>query len=165
MEQTVAHISWGAIVGGVLLILLGAYLAMYQVLPNAVGDVVSQAVVAYSSPAFLNWLRLLGILIAVRGAYLVGTSFVPSGTLAGQVVGLGNEMLSALAIPLLLWLRKHVDLIPIVSIWNRQVHVTAPAENLARILRWALTAVIVLMIVGIVAALFKLLTGQGMDRT
>ena len=161
MGQSTVHISWGALVGGVLLILFGCYLALYKVLSGVVGDVLSKALVAYSSPAFLNWLRLLGILTAVRGVYLVGTSFVPPATLIGQVVSIGGEVLSLLAIPLLLWLREHVELIPIVSIYNRQVHVTALQGGAATTVRWALNVVIVLIVLGVVVAIIKLIAGQG----
>ena len=78
MAQTAAHISWGAIVGGVLLTLPGSYLSLYQVLSNSVGDIFDRAIVAYSSLELPNWLLLPGILIAVREGHLIVTSSVRS---------------------------------------------------------------------------------------
>lgn len=165
MGQSAAHVSWGAIVGGVLSILLGLYLSMYQLLSGWVGDSFSQAIVAYSSPAFLGWLQLLGILIAVRGVYLIATSFVRPSTLLGLVAFMGDQVLSALTIPLLLWLRENVALLPVVSIRDGQMQVTAPQGNMAGILHWTLNVLIALIVLGIAVSVIKLLVGQGTGGT
>jgi hypothetical protein len=161
MGGSVMHISWGAVVGGVMLILLGLYLSLYQVLAPRVGDPFGKAIVAASSVEFLNWVRLLGILIAVRGVYVIGSSLVPRATLAGQVVRVGGEVLSALAIPLLLWLREQAEQVPIVSLRDGQVHVTFASGGVAQTVRLALNILIALIVVGIAASVIQMLTGQG----
>ena len=152
------HISWGGIIGGVLLILLGLYLSMYQFFSGLVGDVFSRAIVEYASPQFMRWLRLLGILIAVRGVYLIVTSLFAPPTVVGRMLTVGGQVLSAMAIPLLVWLREHIDLLPIASIRNGKGVVTFAQGDLANVLRWSLNGVIALLILGIAISLIRLLT-------
>lgn len=152
------HISWGGIVGGVLLILLGLYLSMYPFFSGLVGDVLSRAILEYASPVFMRWLRLLGILIAVRGVYLIVTSFFVPSTVVGRMLTVGGQVLSAMTIPLLVWLREHIDLLPIASIRNGEVVVTSAQGDLANVLRWSLNGVIALLILGIAITLIRLLT-------
>jgi uncharacterized membrane protein YciS (DUF1049 family) len=160
MQQNVIHISWGAIVGGVLLILLGCYLALFQAISGVTNDILSQAVVAHASPEFLNWLRLLGVLTAVRGIYLVSTSVFRSSTLIGLVIRMGDEVLSLLVIPLLLWLRERVELVPIVSIRNGQAQRNILQGTAAATARHALTTLIALVVLGVVVSVIRLLIGQ-----
>lgn len=152
------HISWGGIIGGVLLILLGLYLSMYPFFSGVVGDVFSRAIIETASSEFMRWLRLLGILIAVRGVYLIVASFFAPSTIVGRMLTVGGQVLSAMAIPLLVWLREHIDLLPIASIRNGEVMVTFAQGDLANVLRWSLNGVIALLILGIAISLIRLLT-------
>lgn len=152
------HISWGGIIGGMLLILLGLYFSMYLFFSGVVSDVFSRAIVETASPEFMRWLRLLGILIAVRGVYLIVASFFAPSTIVGRMLTVGGQVLSAMAIPLLVWLREHIDLLPIASIRNGEVMVTFAQGDLANVLRWSLNGVIALLILGIAISLIRLLT-------
>jgi hypothetical protein len=164
MAQTGVHISWGNIVGGTILLLLGIYLAMYQVLTQAVGDPIGQAIVAHGEPQLINWIRLLGLLMVARGVYALGTSIIPPGTLTGRLANLGGEVFSVLSIPLLLWLREHVGLIPVVSFMGGETQVTAIPESVAQIVRLALNVVIALVVLGIVIAVIRLLVSLGASQ-
>ena len=156
MQQGVVRISWGAIIGGVVLILLGSYLGLFQSMSGAIGDIWSSAIVAQASPEFLNWLRLLGILIGIRGMYLVSTSVFRSSTPVGLVIRIGDEVLTLLVIPLLLWLREHVELVPIVSIGNGQTRVDFPQGAAAAIARNGVTAIIGLIVLATAISLIRL---------
>jgi len=154
----VIHISWGGIIGGMLLILLGLYFSMYLFFSGVVSDVFSRAIVETASSEFMRWLRLLGILIAVRGVYLIVASFFAPSTIVGRMLTVGGQVLSAMAIPLLVWLREHIDLLPIASIRNGELTVTFAQGDLANVLRWSLNGVIALLILGIAISLIRLLT-------
>jgi hypothetical protein len=151
------RISWGGTGGGVLLVLLGLYLSMYPFFSGLVGDVLSRAIVEHASPEFVRWLRLLGILIAVRGAYLFVTSFLAPSNVVGRTLAVGGQVLSAMAIPSLVWLREHVELLPIASIRDGEVAVTSAQGDLANVLRWTLNGIIALILLGIAISFIHLL--------
>jgi hypothetical protein len=152
------HISWAGIVGGIVVFLLGLYFAMFGFFSALVGDILSRAIIEYASPEFARWLRLLGILIAVRGVYLVVTSFFAPSTIVGRMLAVGGQVLSAVSIPLLVWLREHIDLLPIASIRNGQVVVSSPQGELVSVLHWSLNGVIALLVLGIAIAIIRLFT-------
>lgn len=152
------HISWGGLIGGIVVVLLGLYFSMFAFFSELVGDLLTKAIIEYASPEFVRWLRMLGILIAVRGVYLVVTSFFAPATLLGRMLTVGGQVLSAMAIPLLVWLRDHIELLPVASIRNGQVMVMSPQGDLANTLRWSLNGVIALTILGIAIVLIRLFT-------
>jgi hypothetical protein len=154
----VIHISWGGLIGGIVVVLLGLYFSMFAFFSELVGDLLTKAIIEYASPEFVRWLRMLGILIAVRGVYLVVTSFFAPATLLGRMLTVGGQVLSAMAIPLLVWLRDHIELLPVASIRNGQVMVMSPQGDLANTLRWSLNGVIALTILGIAIVLIRLFT-------
>ena len=152
------HISWGGLIGGIVVVLLGLYFSMFAFFSELVGDLLTKAIIEYASPEFVRWLRMLGILIAVRGVYLVVTSFFAPATLLGRMLTVGGQVLSAMAIPLLVWLRDHIELLPVASIRNGQVMVMSAQGDLANTLRWSLNGVIALTILGIAFVLIRLFT-------
>ncbi len=152
------QISWGGIVGGIVVILLGLYFTLFEFFSGLVGDLLSKAIIEYASPDFMRWLRMLGILIAARGVYLIVTSFFAPSTLVGRMLTVGGQVLSAMSIPLLIWLREHIDLLPIASIRNGHVVVRSPQGDLAGVLRWSLNGVAALIILGIAISLIRLFT-------
>lgn len=152
------RISWGGIVGGVVVVLLGLYLTLFEFFSGLVGDPLSKAIVEYASREFMRWLRMLGILIAVRGVYLVVTSFFAPATLVGQMLTVGGQALKAMTIPLLVWLRDHIELLPVASIRDGVVVVRSPQGDLVNVLRWSLNGVVALIILGIAIVFIRLLT-------
>jgi hypothetical protein len=159
----VSQISWGGIIGGIVVVLLGLYLTLFGFFSGLVGDLLSKAIVEYASPEFMRWLRILGILIAVRGVYLVVTSFFAPATLVGRMLTVGGQVLSAMAIPLLVWLRDHIELLPVASIRDGGVVVRSPQGDLANMLRWSLNGVVALIILGIGIALIRLFTDSQLN--
>lgn len=159
------HISWAGIIGGVLVMLIGLYLSTYQFSSGIVGDAFGRLILEYASPEFLRWLSLLGILLTIRGAYLSVTSVFVQSTIVGRMLVIGGQVLSAMAIPLLVWLREHIELLPIVSLRSGEMVVRFPQSELAGLLRWSLNGVIALLILGIAIALIRLLTDSQLNMS
>jgi len=158
-EKTWRLDRWVARLGGTILFLAGLYLFTQGIGYKGVDDLLGQAVVAEISPVFLNWLCVLGVVIAIQGAFLVVQSVLRYPNLAVKnAVSIAGEMLNALAIPLLLWLRDRAEIIPIFSIRDGLVSVAFPQGNVAITrLRGLLTAVILLLAVGILFSIYKTL--------
>jgi hypothetical protein len=155
------QLSWGAIAGGTVLILLGLYLSLFRELSGSIGDAFSTAIVSYADPRFLDWLRLVGILVAVRGGYLIVSSTAAPDTLIGRSLAVGDHALSLLSIPLLLWLREHTELIVTISIRDGEIRTAALSESAVQGVRNAIGVLIALILIGVFAGLLRLFLGQG----
>jgi hypothetical protein len=68
-----------------------------------------------------------------------------------------------MAIPLLVWLRDHIELLPVVSIRNGEVVVRFPQGDLANLLRWSLNGVMALIVLGIAITLIGFFTDRQMS--
>ena len=153
------EIPWGAIVGGTMLLLAGLYLALYQELSPSIGDAFSTAIVERADPGFLRWLRWVGILMAVRGVYVIATAYFRSTPLANTVIAIGGEALSLLHVPLLIWLRDNARVIPVISFVDGQMHVRQ-IESVGAV-RTALNVLITLTLLGIAFSVARIVTGTG----
>jgi hypothetical protein len=151
--------AWGAIIGGTVLLLLGLYLAFYEEVSVPIGDVLSRALVERADPDFIQWLRWVGILIAVRGVYVISTTYLRPSQLAKTRVSLGNEGLSLLFVPLALWLRDHTEVIPVISLSNGKVQVK-PLQAVQAV-RSALNVLIVLILIGVAFSVGRIVIGSG----
>ncbi|MBN1641193.1 MAG: hypothetical protein JXA09_08150 [Anaerolineae bacterium] len=153
------EVPWGAIVGGTVLLLVGLYLVFYEEMSTSIGDAFSTALVEQAHPDFLRWLRWVGVLVSVRGLYLISTSYLRSPGLSSTLIAFGHEALSLLSVPLVLWLRDHADVIPVVSLVDGQMRVR-PLQAVGAV-RSALNVLVTLILIGVAFSVARIVTGTG----
>jgi hypothetical protein len=142
-----------------MLLLAGLYLALYQELSAPIGDAFSAAIVEHAHPDFLRWLRWVGTLMAVRGVYVIATAYIRPTKLSSTFIAVGGEALSLLHVPLLLWLRDHANVIPVVSLTDGQMRVRSLQAVGA--VRTALNVLIALTLVGVAVSVARIVIGTG----
>jgi hypothetical protein len=109
---------------------------------------------AKSNPAFLKWLRILGLLILIEGSFSIIQ--IITNQQNNLLMIIFGKLLDALAIPLFLWLNAHVDIIPILSLRDGKFYMMSNEDALNNLLRWILAIIVILMIVNIIHSSYKI---------
>ena len=164
MKARYVGMSLGALVGGVFVVCFGVVLIALPQLAGRFGGTMGDAFLEAADGAFLSWLRLLGVVTVVQGIYQVGTFFLRAPTLLGRIIRVGDALLSALSIPLLLWLRARVEIIPIYLVRDGGQWTSMPQQELQNTLQWVLLFVAIGIGVGVVAAIVRVFSPSTEDR-
>ena len=110
---------------------------------------------AKSNPVFLKWLRILGLLILIEGAFSIIQ--IITNQQNNLLMIIFGKLLDVLAIPLFLWLNAHVNIIPILSLKDGKFHLMSNENALNNLLHSVLAIIILLMIVNIIHSSYKIL--------
>jgi hypothetical protein len=108
-----------------------------------------------SNPMFLRWLRIWGLLILIEGSFSIIQ--IISNQQSNPIMIIFGKLLDVLAVPLLLWLNAHVDIIPILSLRDGKFCLMSNEEMTNNILHSILAIIILLIIVNIIRSIYKIL--------
>ena len=145
------------------LLVLGLCLSSFEtVICGLMGDAHGEAILDQISPSFVSWAHCLGIVTASRGGFLVARVAVRYRNVAAKNrMALLGEMVGALAIPLLLWLRGHVEQLPILSLRDGVGLVSFPqGSDMIAYLRLVVTVGIVALILSILRSALKIVFSE-----
>ncbi|MHC4535307.1 MAG: hypothetical protein ACYS6K_15260 [Planctomycetota bacterium] len=110
---------------------------------------------AKSNPIFLIWLRILGLLFLIEGAFSIIQ--IISNRQNNPLMIIFGYLLDVLAVPLLLWLNAHVDIIPILSLRDGKFYLMSDEEITNNILRTILAIITLLIIINVIHSIYKIL--------
>jgi len=136
----------GEIVGSIFGILFGFYLIVQFPF----------GILSQSNPLFLGWLRMLGGLIILRNLWKAVQALIPFDRIwARRIVYALGELLGLLSIPLFLWLRDNISVVPAFSKSPQGLTVHEPSAIATEILFWVFTGIIILTVIGVVIGFIK----------
>lgn len=99
---------------------------------------------AQSNPEFLVWLKFLGIVMVLHGT----VSLIKIRWNAHQAfLFWGKNVINMLYITLLIWLSRHTEIIPVLSLNNAQPSIMPKNETINQVLQWIIIAFIVLILI------------------
>jgi len=140
-------------------LVLGLCLSSFEIVISALmGDAYGEAILDQISPGFVSWAHYLGIVTASRGGFLVARVAVRYQNVAAKnMMALLGEMVGALAIPLLLWLRGHVEQLPILSVRDGVGLVSFPqGSDMIAYLRLVVTVGVVVLVLSMLRSILKI---------
>lgn len=141
----------GEVVGAIFGILFGFFLIVQFPF----------GILTQSNPLFLNWLRVLGGLIVFLNLWKGVQALIPFDRIwARRIVYAFQELFGLLNVPLFLWLRDNISVVPAFSASSHGLIVHEPSLRATEILYWVFTGIIVLTILGSVIGFIKSLAAK-----
>jgi hypothetical protein len=109
-----------------------------------------------SHPMFLSWLRVFGVVIVFRNLWKAVQALIPFERIwARRIVYALEELMGLLNVPLFLWLRENIPVVPAFSVSSQGFVVHEPSLRAAEILYWVFTGLVVLTIIGAIVGFIK----------
>ena len=137
------------IVGGILGILFGMYLFLGYPL----------GIINDANPLFLEWLGLFGLFILVKGIFNVGKTIATiRGLWARRIVYATAELLNIFAIPLFLWLRQNVGIVPGFGISDNGLMLKVPSDMALTVIYWVCLGIVIAHCIAIISGVARSLT-------
>ncbi len=141
----------GEVVGAIFGILFGFFLIVQFPF----------GILTQSNPLFLSWLRVLGGLIVFLNFWKAVQALIPFDRIWARRIVYGlQELMGLLHIPLFLWLRDNISVVPAFSSSPHGLIVHEPSLRATEILYWVFTGLIVLTAIGSIIGFIKSLAAK-----